>query len=125
MKTERKGVRIKQEDFDIYVKGQRLKARTLKHELNRKNTSPLLVFLHEALESITQWKDFPESLVNHSGLDALVYDRLGHGQSDPREKRRGVSYRHREALEYLPEVLKQSGVEEVILIGHSDGGTIA
>ena len=87
---------------------------------------PVLVFLHDALGSIRQWKNFPAKLSEMTGLSALVYDRAGHGGSTglpaiPRDK----GYLHNEALEVLPAFLQQMGVTEPVIVGHSDGGTIA
>jgi len=87
---------------------------------------PVIVFLHEGLGSIRQWRDFPAQLAAATGLRALVYDRYGYGQSDVlREPRRTVRFMHDEALTALPEFLKSLNVEEPILVGHSDGASIA
>jgi pimeloyl-ACP methyl ester carboxylesterase len=83
------------------------------------------VFLHEGLGSIELWRDFPSTLAKTTGCDALIYDRWGHGKSDPLDARRTLRYVHDEALVSLPEVLRKAGVEDVVLIGHSDGGSIA
>jgi pimeloyl-ACP methyl ester carboxylesterase len=86
---------------------------------------PTLVFLHEGLGSISQWRDFPAGIVAASGLPAIVYARYGHGQSDVLQQAHGADFMHREALEFLPELLRQLGIERPILIGHSDGASIA
>jgi len=87
---------------------------------------PTLVFLHEGLGSIRQWRDFPVKVVAATGCRALVYDRYGYGQSDVLEEpRRGVRFMHDEALAALPELRKKLGVDDAILIGHSDGASIA
>src|SRR5581483_9928521 len=83
-----------------------------------------LVFLHEGLGSIRQWRDFPAKLSEAAGLPALVYDRYGYGQSDAlQEPRRTVRFMHEEALSSLPEVLKALEIAEPILVGHSDGAS--
>ena len=87
--------------------------------------SPTLVFLHEGLGSITQWRDFPERIVEGTGLPAVVYARHGHGQSDVLQQPQGIDFMHREALEMLPELLRQLEIARPILIGHSDGASIA
>ena len=88
--------------------------------------SPVLVLLHEGLGSIRQWRDFPAKLAGATGCRALVYDRYGYGQSDVlAEPRRTVRFMHDEALRALPELMKQLNVEKPILIGHSDGASIA
>ncbi|ALG69574.2 alpha/beta fold hydrolase [Beggiatoa leptomitoformis] len=86
---------------------------------------PTLVFLHEALGSIRQWRDFPSLLSQATGCPALVYDRFGFGQSDPIPKARHIGYLHDEATVYLPDILSACGIQQAILIGHSDGGSIA
>ena len=86
---------------------------------------PTLVFLHEGLGSISQWRDFPGRIVAATGLPALVYARHGHGQSEVLQQAHDVDFMHREALEVLPELLRELGVERPILIGHSDGASIA
>ena len=85
-----------------------------------------LVFLHEGLGSIRQWRDFPEKVARASGCRALIYDRYGYGNSDVlREPRVGVEFMHDGALNELPEVLENLDIENPILIGHSDGASIA
>ncbi|MCG3193225.1 MAG: 2-succinyl-6-hydroxy-2,4-cyclohexadiene-1-carboxylate synthase [Thermoanaerobaculia bacterium] len=84
-----------------------------------------VVFLHDALGSIAQWRDFPEVLCSAAGLPGLVYERLGHGGSDPLPGPRTARYLHDEALLVLPQVLDSSRIERAILFGHSDGGSIA
>lgn len=87
--------------------------------------SPVLVFLHEGLGCIKLWRDFPEQVCTKTGLTGIVYDRLGHGNSDPLPQRRMPNYLHGEALKYLPPLLEKIKVDRPIFIGHSDGGTIA
>ncbi len=84
-----------------------------------------LVFLHDALGSIPQWKDFPEQLVAQCGLEGWLIERQGHGQSSPMKRKRTKDYLHQEALEVLPAVLQKLQISNPILIGHSDGGSIA
>jgi pimeloyl-ACP methyl ester carboxylesterase len=86
---------------------------------------PTLVFLHEGLGSVSMWRDFPERAARLSGCEALVYSRYGYGQSDPLAEPRPVGYMHDEALRALPELLDGLGVERPVLVGHSDGGSIA
>jgi len=87
---------------------------------------PALVFLHEGLGSIRQWRDFPLQVVQATGCRALVYSRYGYGQSDVlAEPRAGVDFMHREALEALPELLERLAIERPLLVGHSDGASIA
>jgi len=86
---------------------------------------PTLVFLHEGLGSLALWKKFPADVVAATGCPALVYSRYGYGKSDRLLSARGVDYMHREALDVLPEILDQLEIKAPILIGHSDGASIA
>jgi pimeloyl-ACP methyl ester carboxylesterase len=87
---------------------------------------PTLVFLHEGLGSIRQWRDFPLRAVKSTGCRALVYSRYGYGQSEVLAAPRvGVDFMHREALEVLPELLGTLDIERPVLVGHSDGASIA
>jgi pimeloyl-ACP methyl ester carboxylesterase len=86
---------------------------------------PTLVFLHEGLGSISQWRDFPARIVAGTGLPAIVYARYGHGKSDVAHEPRGIDFMQHEAQESLPELLRQLGIARPILIGHSDGASIA
>ena len=88
-------------------------------------TRPMLVFLHEGLGSIAQWRDFPLAVSLAVHLPAVVYERGGYGNADPLDAPRSVRYIHEEALQSLPEVLRQLQIDDAILIGHSDGGSIA
>src|SRR5688500_4421007 len=81
---------------------------------------PTLVFLHEGLGSIRQWRDFPVQVVAATGCRALVYDRYGYGQSDILEEaRRPVRFMHDEALSLLPELRRALHIDDAILVGHS------
>lgn len=84
-----------------------------------------LVFLHHALGSVSTWRDFPERLADTTGLPAFVYSRLGHGRSGAASAERPLDYLDREAFDVLPRVLAAAGIAEPILVGHSDGATIA
>jgi pimeloyl-ACP methyl ester carboxylesterase len=87
---------------------------------------PVLVFLHEGLGSIRQWRDFPQKVAQAAGLRGLVYDRYGYGQSDVlREPRRQVSFMHDEALIALPQFFSFLKINNPILVGHSDGASIS
>jgi pimeloyl-ACP methyl ester carboxylesterase len=86
---------------------------------------PELVFLHEGLGSASHWKDFPERAAKATGCPVTVYSRYGAGNSDLLTEPRSVRYMHEEALQSLPELLSQLEIEDPILVGHSDGGSIA
>jgi len=87
--------------------------------------APTLVFLHEGLGCVAMWRDFPKRLAAQTGCGALVYSRAGYGKSDPIELPRPVSFMHEEALQTLPLVLDAFSIRETIVVGHSDGGSIA
>ena len=84
-----------------------------------------LIFLHEGLGSAGLWRDFPAAVATATGYPALVYSRYGYGGSDVLTEQRGVDYMHREALEVLPALRAELGIEAPILVGHSDGASIA
>lgn len=86
---------------------------------------PTIVMLHEGLGSVAHWKDFPRQLADETGAEVFVYSRYGHGASDALEEPRPVSYMHHEAQVVLPEILRQAGIERPILLGQSDGASIA
>ena len=94
-------------------------------KVNLISNTPTIVFLHEGLGSVEQWKNFPKKVCEALGMNGLVYDRQGHGRSSALKEKREKDYLHIEALQFLPEILKQLGIEKPILFGHSDGGTIA
>jgi pimeloyl-ACP methyl ester carboxylesterase len=86
--------------------------------------APTLVFLHEGLGSVSTWRDFPDALAKETGCGALVYSRAGYGRSDPVDLPRPVRFMHDEA-EVLARVVEEARLREVILVGHSDGASIA
>lgn len=87
---------------------------------------PHLVFLHEGLGCEAMWKGFPELLCKTTGCPGLIYDRLGHGKSSPLNRKRTVHFMHEYALVELPKLLEELIPDTpFILIGHSDGGSIA
>jgi pimeloyl-ACP methyl ester carboxylesterase len=87
--------------------------------------APVIVFLHEGLGSLSTWRDFPQQIAQATGCSTLTYSRFGHGHSDPLEAPRRVDFMHQEALQVLPELLDGLGVERPILLGHSEGSSIA
>ena len=91
----------------------------------RPDRAPTLVLLHEGLGSVSMWRDFPERLANRTGYGVLVFSRPGYGKSDPVPLPRPLDYMNNEAFDVLPQVLDQAGVKKTILVGHSDGASIA
>jgi pimeloyl-ACP methyl ester carboxylesterase len=86
---------------------------------------PTIVMLHEGLGSVAHWKDFPLRVAEETGASVFVYSRYGHGGSDELKEPRSVSYMHHEAQVVLPEILRKAGIERPVLLGHSDGASIA
>jgi pimeloyl-ACP methyl ester carboxylesterase len=84
-----------------------------------------LVFLHEGLGCIEMWRDFPQRLCALTGRAGLLYDRRGYGSSDALSGRWPYDYLVQEAGIFLPEVLDACGIDRAVLVGHSDGGSIA
>lgn len=86
---------------------------------------PCLVFLHEGLGSVVQWRDFPQRLCQRTRCPGLVYDRIGHGQSSPLSHPRTNDYLHQAAMDELANVVESLlPGQRFILVGHSDGGSI-
>jgi len=88
-------------------------------------SGPALVLLHEGLGCVAMWRDFPALLADVTGCRVFAYSRLGYGQSDPVRLPRSTGYMHEEAEEWLPRVLDVAGVDGCVLVGHSDGASIA
>ncbi len=87
--------------------------------------APTLVLLHEGLGSVELWRDVPDLLAAATGWGVLAYSRFGYGQSDAIALPRPMTYMQQEACLVLPQVLRAAGVRQAVLIGHSDGGSIA
>ena len=87
--------------------------------------APTLVLLHEGLGCVGLWNDFPEKLAAATGVGVFVYSRAGYGKSSPVGLPRPLSYMHDEARETLPKLLDAIGFQCGLLIGHSDGASIA
>jgi pimeloyl-ACP methyl ester carboxylesterase len=95
------------------------------HHGARRNGEPPLVFLHEGLGSVELWRDFPCVVSEATGRDAVVYSRHGYGRSAVVSSPRAPSYMHDEALRVLPDLLDRLDIGRHVLIGHSDGASIA
>jgi pimeloyl-ACP methyl ester carboxylesterase len=87
--------------------------------------APTIVMLHEGLGSAGMWGDFPEKLQAATGAGVFVYSRAGYGASTPAKLPRPLDYMHIEALDVLPKLLDQIGFHRGLLVGHSDGASIA
>src|SRR5271154_1299981 len=89
------------------------------------DAAPTIVMLHEGLGSAGLWGDFPDRLQAATGAGVLVYSRAGYGASTPVTLPRPLDYMHIEALEILPKLLDAIGFRRGLLLGHSDGASIA
>ncbi|WP_346896631.1 alpha/beta hydrolase [uncultured Roseibium sp.] len=87
--------------------------------------APTLVLLHEGLGCVALWRDFPKTLAEATGFGVFAWSRGGYGQSDPVDLPRPLDYMTREAVDVLPGVLDTIGFKHGILLGHSDGASIA
>jgi pimeloyl-ACP methyl ester carboxylesterase len=113
---------LQQEFSEIVVDGRRLETRWLEP---RDTAAPTIVMLHEGLGSVGLWKDFPQRLAERTGCGVLAYSRYGHGGSEKLATKRPVNFMHHEGEVVLPEMLDKLGIERPIVLGHSDGGSIA
>jgi len=87
---------------------------------------PIIIFLHEGLGSIGQWRGFPKLLSDAMQMPVLIYDRVGYGKSDYWDEKLRPDFLHKEAVEYLPALIEALDLpNEYYIFGHSDGGTIA
>jgi pimeloyl-ACP methyl ester carboxylesterase len=91
----------------------------------RPDTTPTLVLLHEGLGCVALWGDFPERLAAATGVGVFAFSRAGYGGSSPVSLPRPLSFMHDEARDVLPPLLAAIGFRRGILIGHSDGASIA
>jgi pimeloyl-ACP methyl ester carboxylesterase len=86
---------------------------------------PTIVMLHEGLGSVSLWRDFPSRVAAATQCGVLAYSRYGHGTSDGLREPRSVSFMHHEGKVVLPDLLEAVHIDQPILLGHSDGGSIA
>jgi pimeloyl-ACP methyl ester carboxylesterase len=83
-----------------------------------------IVLLHEGLGSVSLWRDFPAALADATHRHVMAYSRFGHGNSDPPLASHTTAFMHEEAR-LLPAILDAAGIDRAVLLGHSDGGSIA
>jgi len=91
----------------------------------RPNAAPTIVMLHEGLGCVGLWGDFPDRLQAATGAGVFVYSRAGYGCSSPVQLPRPLTFMHEEARAVLPKVLDTIGFRRGLLVGHSDGASIA
>jgi pimeloyl-ACP methyl ester carboxylesterase len=87
--------------------------------------APTILLLHEGLGCVALWRDFPAALAAATDCGVMAYSRFGYGGSDTVALPRPLTYMHDEAREVLPRVLDAAGLRRCLLLGHSDGGSIA
>ena len=108
--------------FFVTAAGYRLHLRQIEGE---RSGRPTLIFLHEGLGTIAVWNDVPDALCRATGCPGVIYERAGYGASDPRPLPWPADVFEQEAALILPALLDTLNVDRPVLIGHSDGGTIA
>jgi pimeloyl-ACP methyl ester carboxylesterase len=107
---------------EIVADGKRLEAVTLGPPPGE---APTIVMLHEGLGCVALWRDFPTRLAAATGYGVFAYSRAGYGRSQSVDLPRPLDYMSREARFGLPAVLEAIGFQEGLLLGHSDGASIA
>jgi pimeloyl-ACP methyl ester carboxylesterase len=107
---------------DVFADGKRLEAVAYGPPPDK---APTIVMLHEGLGCLALWRDFPQKLAAATGHGVFAYSRAGYGQSDPVDLPRPLDYMSREARFSLPALLEAIGLKRGILLGHSDGASIA
>jgi pimeloyl-ACP methyl ester carboxylesterase len=112
-------------DESIDLGDRRLRVRRLAPHKTDGLDRTTLVFLHEGLGCIEMWRDFPQLLCDATACNGIVYDRTGYGRSSRWPTDPGQRYMEIEADEVLPRLLAALAIEDCVLVGHSDGGTIA
>jgi pimeloyl-ACP methyl ester carboxylesterase len=106
----------------VQIDGQQLDVQVLGRI---RRGAPTLVFLHEGLGCIALWREFPRLLAERTGLPALLYSRRGYGRSQGFDEELRPGFMHDEARQVLPALLGRFEVDRPILVGHSDGASIA
>jgi pimeloyl-ACP methyl ester carboxylesterase len=106
---------------DVRVHGRCLETVEIEGDAGRR----ALVLLHEGLGSVGLWRGFPRALAGATGRRVIAFSRYGHGRSERPPRPRTPAFFHEEARDVLPALLEQVDAPEPILIGHSDGGSIA
>jgi pimeloyl-ACP methyl ester carboxylesterase len=91
----------------------------------RPDAAPTVVMLHEGLGSVGLWGSFPDEIAAATGAGVFAYSRAGYGRSPPGDLPRTISFLNEEACDVLPRVLDAIGFKRGLLLGHSDGASIA
>jgi len=110
-----------QEDGVLNIEGLSIEYR----KFSGTKSGPTIVLLHEGLGSVSAWRGFPNTLCDMTGLSVFLYSRTGYGNSSPVELPRSVAFHSDEAIRMLPKILIAAEIKRSILVGHSDGASIA
>lgn len=111
---------------DLTTQTGLIRIKQIMHDPEMQQDLPTITLLHEGLGCIGMWHDFPEAIALATGLDVLIFDRFGHGNSTMLTSGKiDHDYIDRESFDHLPEILDLCHINTTILFGHSDGGTIA
>lgn len=113
---------MKEINDNLLIDDVRIEVKSLIH---KNSTLEPIIFLHEGLGSISLWKNFPNKIHNLTKRDVVIYSRVGMGNSSALTKPRKTDYMHHEANYFLPEILNFLNIKTPILLGHSDGASIA
>ena len=105
----------------VNIAGRRLET----EHISVPNSVGDIVLLHEALGSVSHWRDFPQRLAECCGMNVLVYSRQGHGQSEGPPASRTTGYYTEQSTDVLPALLAHFDIHLPILLGHSEGAAIA
>jgi pimeloyl-ACP methyl ester carboxylesterase len=103
----------------------RLEYRMIGPRPDAPDAAPTIVMLHEGLGSVGLWGSFPDEVAAATGAGVFVYSRAGYGRSCPGAMPRGIDFMHEEACTVLPRLLDAIGFQRGLLLGHSDGASIA
>lgn len=122
MKAEEPGMAAVAEKGQISVAGMALEHRLIGAPPSR---SPTIVMVHEGLGSVSTWGEFPRRLFERTGASVFAYSRAGYGASRPVEPCLPLDYVKRHALDVLPKILEAIGFSKGLLLGHSDGASMA
>ncbi len=108
----------------LQIDKEKIAVKLFKHPKYMK-VKDTIVLLHEGLGSIEMWKNWPTELSYRTKMDLVLYSRIGMGKSSKEKEKKKVNFLEKEALYYLPKVIDHYCNISPILLGHSDGASIA
>ena len=105
------------------ISGKQIEVKVIFNNGNDKNP---IIFLHEGLGSVDQWKEWPNTISKITKRDVYLYSRIGMGNSSSLKNKRSINFMHDEALKILPKLISKLNISKPpILLGHSDGASIS